>query len=242
VRGAAQDPPQIHRQTNPKGFTLVELIVVIVILGILLAIAIPALTGYIDKAEDKQYIAEATDAAAACRSVANEAYAEGTFGAGLPAPPDPYANYLTDGDPAYFLYPSLKFFKPSVVYAYDTIPGWSGSSTPPTTSPFIVKAAELMGTTVGNLITEPGYWDMCYLAPKLSEYHFFNAPAWQYLYFPEGDHATIANPSTGDPILAVTYGIDGIPDTMKTWNQYAIARINATFNSDVGYRVYHITR
>jgi prepilin-type N-terminal cleavage/methylation domain-containing protein len=46
VRGVAQ---------GRDGFILVELIVVIVILGILLAIAIPALTGYIRKAEDQKY-------------------------------------------------------------------------------------------------------------------------------------------------------------------------------------------
>ncbi|MDR2162862.1 MAG: prepilin-type N-terminal cleavage/methylation domain-containing protein [Clostridiales Family XIII bacterium] len=39
-----------------KGFTLMEVIVVLVILAILVAIAIPALTGYIYKGEDKKYI------------------------------------------------------------------------------------------------------------------------------------------------------------------------------------------
>jgi prepilin-type N-terminal cleavage/methylation domain-containing protein len=55
VQGAIQDPPHLHKKTGTKGFTLVELIVAIVILGILLAIAIPALTGYIAKAQDKEW-------------------------------------------------------------------------------------------------------------------------------------------------------------------------------------------
>lgn len=43
---------------NKKGFTLVELIVVLVILAILMAILIPALTGYIRKAQERQVRAE----------------------------------------------------------------------------------------------------------------------------------------------------------------------------------------
>jgi prepilin-type N-terminal cleavage/methylation domain-containing protein len=62
-----------------KGFTLVEVIVVIVIIAILAAIGVPALTGYIGKAQDKQYIADARDHFVAARAVLAEAYADEDF-------------------------------------------------------------------------------------------------------------------------------------------------------------------
>ena len=43
---------------DKKGFTLVELIVVLVILAILAALLIPALTGYIDKANQEKITSE----------------------------------------------------------------------------------------------------------------------------------------------------------------------------------------
>ena len=46
-------------KNKKKGFTLVELIVVLAILAILAAMLVPALTGYIDKANEKKIIAQA---------------------------------------------------------------------------------------------------------------------------------------------------------------------------------------
>lgn len=61
---------------NKKGFTLVELIVVLVILAILIALLVPALTGYIDKANEKKVGTEARNALMAAQTLASEKYAE----------------------------------------------------------------------------------------------------------------------------------------------------------------------
>lgn len=63
-------------KNKKKGFTLVELIVVLAILAILAAMLVPALTGYIDKANQKKYIATSRNYYIAAQTVASESYAE----------------------------------------------------------------------------------------------------------------------------------------------------------------------
>lgn len=63
-------------KSSDEGFTLVELIVVLVILAILAALLIPALTGYIDKAREKQIIAETRQVVQAAQTIFDEEYAK----------------------------------------------------------------------------------------------------------------------------------------------------------------------
>lgn len=65
---------KIRAMKNKKGFTLVELIVVLVILAILAALLIPALTGYIDKANKEKVVSETRMVAMAVQTECSEAY------------------------------------------------------------------------------------------------------------------------------------------------------------------------
>ena len=57
---------------NKKGFTLIEIIVVLVIMGILLAIAVPAILGYVNKARDAQYLSEARTGYLAAQTIVGQ--------------------------------------------------------------------------------------------------------------------------------------------------------------------------
>lgn len=63
-------------QQRQVGFTLVEVIVVLVVLAILIAFLIPALTAWIDRAREKSVVAECREVVLSAQGTATEAYAK----------------------------------------------------------------------------------------------------------------------------------------------------------------------
>lgn len=87
---------KIRKMKNQKGFTLVELIVVLVILAILAAMLVPALTGYIDKANKEKVVAETRMVVMAAQTEASEQY--GKLAANADKKDETIASKLTGTD------------------------------------------------------------------------------------------------------------------------------------------------
>lgn len=66
---------QRKNKMDNKGFTLVELIVVMVILTVLAAILVPSLLGWIDEAKGKQHVLTARSVYMSAQAIESEKYA-----------------------------------------------------------------------------------------------------------------------------------------------------------------------
>lgn len=68
-----------ERLQNERGFTLVEIIIVLVILAVLMSIMLPSLTGYIDEANDTALKMEARNCYAALQTLASLSKADNSM-------------------------------------------------------------------------------------------------------------------------------------------------------------------
>lgn len=73
----------LRKRLDNKGFTLVELIVVLVILAILATLMIPTMSGYIDRARKEKVSAEARMVVMAVQTEVSAAYGSGNAAAAL---------------------------------------------------------------------------------------------------------------------------------------------------------------
>jgi type II secretory pathway pseudopilin PulG len=198
--------------------------VVIVILGILAAIAVPALTGYIAKSEDTKWEMQARDSNVAVRTVLiDQIYAKGTSGLS-----DSAKAYINNG--ATGLTGNFKWFDA----------GWLSNAVYGSWAFYYDEANELTGL---QPIAYVPWWEFAYLAPTGSSHTAFDAAAFVYFYFPEGRSN---DGNFNDPITVVTYNVSGFNGSnTDTWNTFNAALKESsspnplTYDPEAGYHVIY---
>ncbi|MDR2163959.1 MAG: hypothetical protein LBO70_08545 [Clostridiales Family XIII bacterium] len=217
-----------------------EVIIVLVILAILAAIAIPALTGYITKAQDKKWEMKARDAVTACRAVLAEVYGDATMASGIPD----NDKYLITGRSDWFTGSTYtnKLYQLSVLSFYNT--GTTSTSEKQDPGLYFRKAAELMGETFPEEMGKPGSWEVRLAAPKTPDtYTILDAPIFWYLYYPKGDFGSGwgGGGKLRYPAIAVTYGVN-IDPAISTYKAIGDALAIADYDPSAGYRVLHLDK
>jgi prepilin-type N-terminal cleavage/methylation domain-containing protein len=229
------DVSEVRAKKERAGFTLVEVIVVIVIIAILAAIGVPALTGYIDKAQDKQYITKARDFAIATRTVIDEAYADGDFS-------DPKGLMYYNPDFLETSFSPKSNFKVWEIFAVSEFI-YNDSAR------FAYRIADLQGDEDLIYFCEAG-GQRLYIAGSLDS-NIFNADGFLWMYSPE-EIITYNDGVGGDPasFIIVTYKLtransldvditEENKNKFEPWNMAHLITNEAEYDPDAGYEVYH---
>jgi hypothetical protein len=183
-----------------------------------MTIAVPALTGYINKAKDVEWEMKSHDVKIAINTVLTEAYAYGEFtenhGSAL------YANYINTGaDPPPANYREWNLENVSIYLTGEP-------------RGLYQRIAALMGEE-DVVWPNPGYTTYFIIGPKDST--FFTADAYYYRFCPEGLYK-------GKPCIYVTYKLNhlNLADGVVESKFRTELGKPGVYNPNAGYEVYHL--
>jgi type II secretory pathway pseudopilin PulG len=195
----------------------VEVIVVLVILAILMAIAVPTLTGYIDKARDKELEMRARDLSVAMQTVLNETYGAGQLNSAEAR------DFIESGDPADDGSLTLKRFTVSKL------------------SQIVAGGPRVFGTEAWGLVYGPvkdWTFDFVYCAPKGSDATLWTADAF-YCY-------SLQDVQSDGTVVYMSYGLTRADELVWGQKRQdfhnAVKDGTIQYDPNAGYEIYHLTK